>query len=81
MPDNELDPLSPEPRYLQVAGIIRRNIKSGKLKRGDTIPSQTTLMQQYGIARMTASKAIKVLINEGLVVVVPGMGTYVKGTD
>ena len=73
-----MDPYSPEPRYQQVAGILRRRIESGALKAGDTLPSQTTLMQDYGIARMTASKAVRVLIDEGLVVVVPGMGTFVK---
>lgn len=78
MATEELDPLSPEPRYLQVAGIIRRAIERGELESGQAIPSQTSLMQRYGIARMTASKAVAVLVREDLVVIVPGMGAYVK---
>lgn len=34
-------------------------------------------MQQYGVARMTAHKALGVLRDEGLVVIVPGVGALV----
>jgi DNA-binding GntR family transcriptional regulator len=34
-------------------------------------------VQEYGIARTTASKALRVLADEGLAEVVPGWGTYV----
>jgi len=34
-------------------------------------------VQEYGIARTTAAKALKVLTEEGLAEVVPGWGTYV----
>jgi DNA-binding GntR family transcriptional regulator len=74
----DLDPYSPLPRSQQLAAILRGRIESGELKAGDTLPSQTTLMQDYGVARATASKATRILIDAGLVVVVPGMGTYVK---
>lgn len=76
MPD--LDQFSSEPRYRQLAAIMREAIDTGQIKAGEPIPSQTTLMQTYGVARMTASKAVRVLIDEGRVVVVPGMGTFVK---
>jgi DNA-binding GntR family transcriptional regulator len=43
------------------------------------LPSITAdLVQTYGIARTTAAKALRVLIEEGLAEVSPGMGTYVK---
>ena len=78
VPDDELDPLSPVARYAQIAAILRRGIESGKYPPGEPIPSQTALMQRYGVARMTASRAVAELVNEGLVVVVPGMGAYVR---
>ena len=73
-----LDPYSPEPRYRQLAGILRARIERGELEPGDRLPSQPTLAQEYGIAKMTAAKALQVLVDEGLAVVVPGMGTFVK---
>ncbi len=69
--------LSPVPRYLQVAALIRRRIASGELAPGQPIPSQTTLMQRYDVARMTAHRALQVLVREGLVVIVPGIGALV----
>jgi DNA-binding GntR family transcriptional regulator len=34
-------------------------------------------MQEHGVARLTARKAVRVLADEGLVEVVPGRGVYV----
>ena len=63
---------------MQLAALLRGQIERGELQPGDRLPSQATLVQQYGVARMTAGKALQVLVDEGLAVVVPGMGTYVK---
>jgi len=74
---DDLDPVSPVPRYLQIAAIIRARIERGELRPGDPIPSQNTIIQTYGVARATAAKALKVLKDEGTVVVVPGVGALV----
>lgn len=76
-PEDSIDEVSPVPRYQQVAGLIRARIESGEIQPGQPIPSQTTIMQRYGVARMTAHKALGVLVDEGLVVVVPGVGALV----
>lgn len=73
-----VDPYSDVPRYLQLAAILRGQIERGELAPGDRLPSQVTLVQTYGVARMTAGKALQALVDEGLAVTVPGMGTYVK---
>jgi GntR family transcriptional regulator len=36
-----------------------------------------TLMQEHGVARGTAAKAVRLLVDEGLVRIVPGRGAYV----
>jgi GntR family transcriptional regulator len=74
---DDLDMVSPVPRYRQIAGIIRARIESGEIQPGQPIPSQNTIMQTYGVARMTAHKALQVLADEGVVVVVPGVGALV----
>jgi DNA-binding GntR family transcriptional regulator len=73
-----IDPYSHVPRYLQLAALLRARIESGELGPGDRLPSQPTLVQEYGVAKMTAAKALRVLVDEGLAVTVPGMGTFVK---
>lgn len=75
--EDQIDPLSPVPRYQQVAGFIRRRIESGELQPGQPIPSQNQIIQRYGIARQTAHNALRLLVDEGLVVIVPGVGALV----
>lgn len=65
------------PLYLQIAAILRDAIESGVYRPGRPIPSETQLMQEHGVARLTARKAVRVLAGEGLVEVVPGRGAYV----
>jgi len=52
-------------------------IESGAVGPHQRLPSIADLVQEYGIARTTAAKALKVLVDEGLAEVVPGWGTYV----
>jgi GntR family transcriptional regulator len=65
------------PVYQQIAAILREAIESGEIPPGRPVPSESQLMQRYGVARLTARKAVRVLAGEGLVEVVPGRGAYV----
>ena len=76
---DKIDAESPVPPYQQVAAFLRGRIASGDLAPGHRLPSIADLVQTYGIARTTAAKALRVLIDEGLAEVSPGMGTYVRG--
>jgi DNA-binding GntR family transcriptional regulator len=40
--------------------------------------SEAALQQEYGLARKTVRRAIGVLVDEGLALVVPQRGTFVK---
>jgi GntR family transcriptional regulator len=73
-----IDLRSAVPAYRQLANIIRAQIESGGLAHDRPVPSETTLVQEYGVARGTVRRAIEVLREEGLVVTVQGRGTYVK---
>jgi DNA-binding GntR family transcriptional regulator len=72
------DPLAPVPRYRQIADIIRKRIESGELQPERPIPSESAIMQEFGVARATARHAVELLRDQGLVVKVPGLGTYVR---
>ena len=72
-----IDHLSGTPVYQQLASILRAQIEAGDIEADRPLPSYTTLMQEHGIARGTAAKAVQVLVGEGLVRIVPGRGAYV----
>jgi Bacterial regulatory proteins, gntR family len=59
----------------QVAGIRRERIASGDITPG--LPSLKTITQEYGVSHVTAEKAVALLREEGLVVVVIGRGAFV----
>ncbi len=68
-----------DPRaYIRLAARLRRDITEGKLAPGMPTPSITTLSQEYGHARQTCAKALRMLVDEGLLTRIPGLGYYVK---
>jgi DNA-binding GntR family transcriptional regulator len=67
-----------DPRlYMRVACSLRQQIKNGDLKPGCPIPSIRTLHEETGYARHTYTRAITILVGEGLVERIPGLGYYV----
>lgn len=77
-----IDHDGPRPVYLQIADILRARISSGEIQPDRPVPSETQLTQEFGVAKLTARKAVRVLVDEGLVYVVRGRGAYVsKGTS
>jgi GntR family transcriptional regulator len=70
-----------QPVYVQLAAILRRMIESGELAPRYPLPSKTTLKQDYGVADTTASKAVRLLKEEGLVRTVQGLGIFVVPPD
>jgi DNA-binding transcriptional regulator YhcF (GntR family) len=70
-----------DPRaYVRLAARLRKDIAEGSLAPGMPTPSITTLSQEYGHARQTCAKALRVLEDEGLLIRVPGLGYYVTGS-
>ncbi|MFJ6200219.1 GntR family transcriptional regulator [Micromonospora sp. NPDC092111] len=73
-----IDPEGPVPLYQQLAAILRERIERGDLVPNRPIPSVARLQQEYGLARGTILHTVRVLVDEGLVYVVPGKGAFVK---
>jgi GntR family histidine utilization transcriptional repressor len=65
------------PAYLQVKAFVQQHISTGQWRPGDPVPSEATLMQQFGISRMTVNRALRELTAEGMVTRIQGSGTYV----
>ena len=73
----DLDPRSPVPLYQQIADLLRADIERGTYAPGDVIPSIERIHQETGVTVVTIRRGIKLLADEGLVVIVPGKGTFV----
>lgn len=74
---SEIDHHSAVPVFRQLAEILRGMITSGEVPAGKALPSIPYLSQEFGIADGTVKKALQVLKDEGLVIGVPGKGTFV----
>ncbi|CAB3769120.1 hypothetical protein LMG29739_05474 [Paraburkholderia solisilvae] len=65
------------PAYEQIKRYVVAQITEGVWKHGAMIPSETGLAKEFGVARMTVSRALRELTNEGVLTRVQGAGTYV----
>lgn len=77
----DYDPLAPVARYRQIAEIIAGRIERGEIEPNRPIPSEQQVMQEFGVARDTVRHAVEVLRERGLVITVPGIGTFVVPKD
>jgi DNA-binding transcriptional regulator YhcF (GntR family) len=63
--------------YVRVAASIRSRILEGEWNSGEQLPKINSIAQSYGVAQITASKAIQALVAEGLLSSARGRGTHV----
>lgn len=69
--------MTTQPPYLAIAAELRRRVQVGELGPGDRLPSTRAITREWGVAMATATKALAVLRQEGLVRPVAGVGTVV----
>lgn len=62
----------------EVVSKLQQQIATGKFKKGDKLPSEPVLMEQFGVGRSSIREAIRILSNHGLVRVQQGLGTFVE---
>ena len=62
----------------QIIDQIIAMIADGKLKPGDKLPSETALMEQFGVGRSSLREAVGALSLIGMLTVRPGHGTHVS---
>src|SRR3546814_20713545 len=73
----DINERAPEPRYVAIKQYVLHAISSGELKPGDRLQSEAELVQQFGVSRMTASRALRELQNAGIIVRLPGVGSFI----
>ena len=64
-------------RYLQVKHYVLERIAGGLLRSGERVPSENELVRELAVSRMTANRALKELTQDGVLVRVAGVGTFV----
>lgn len=71
MPDQTL------PKYHQLYREIADSIRQGQLQPGDRLPPERTLSELHGVSRATVRRAMRDLVEDGLVEAGVGRGSFV----
>ncbi len=72
---------SRKPRYLQVAEILREEIRRGEHEVGHRMPTEAALCKRFAVSRFTARSAFRLLEDQGLIARRRGSGTTVRSAD
>ncbi|MFG1774868.1 GntR family transcriptional regulator [Micromonospora sp. NPDC049048] len=76
-----IDPSADRAVFRQLADLLRDRIASGDLAPGASLPSELRLAQEYGLSRTSVRQAVALLRSEGLVIVEPPRGTFVRAVE
>lgn len=63
--------------YQQIKDYIALQIQDGTLRPGDRLPSEHELVARFGMSRMTVNRALRELVEQGRIVRVAGVGSFV----
>lgn len=74
---NVIDHSSPLPYYFQLKKLLVKEIKKGRLKPGQQIPSEFKLCEQFKVSRTVVRQAISSLVQSGYLNREKGRGTFV----
>ena len=75
----QIDRQSAIPIYFQLKEAIYEKIKTGEWKIGQQVPSLRQLSSELKISLMTARQAIKALVDEKVLAMQRGQGTFILG--
>jgi GntR family transcriptional regulator len=66
------------PRYVQIAGTLRRRLSRSSVQSNGRLPSETVLAREFRVSRETVRAALALLREEGCIHSVVGRGTFVS---
>jgi GntR family histidine utilization transcriptional repressor len=62
--------------YAEIKQFVKEQLSRGRWTPGGLMPSEATLVAQFGVSRMTVNRALRELQAEGFVNRVQGVGTF-----
>ncbi len=65
------------PKYLQLRTALARQISGGEWEAGGKLPPEEKLVTMSGLSLGTVQRALRLLVDDGLLVRKQGMGTFV----
>jgi GntR family transcriptional regulator len=65
-------------RYLQVYTVLSQALAEGDIAAGEALPSEPSLVRQYGVSRTTVRRALARLAEERCIVRRRGSGTFAR---
>lgn len=60
---------------------LKKEIERGDYEPGARLPSESELSRAYGVQRDTARRALKKLVDDGLICKRPGVGSFVHASN
>ncbi|MCF8008619.1 MAG: GntR family transcriptional regulator [Halanaerobiales bacterium] len=78
---SEIDRLDKEsviPFYHQIKTKLKEKIRTQEYEAGDILPSENELSEMYYVSRNTVRRALKDMVNDGLIKSIKGKGYYIK---
>lgn len=74
----KIDRASSTPSYVQLAAQLKAEITAGTFSPGSRLPTETELVNQSQLSRITVRRGLELLEKEGWVVRRQGLGTFVR---
>ncbi|MFT3738877.1 MAG: GntR family transcriptional regulator [Breznakibacter sp.] len=72
---------SRQAKYRQIINSILNAVATGRLSRGDKVPSINDIANEFGLSRDTVMLAFNELKARGVIMSVPGIGYFIESTN
>ena len=73
-----LDKTSAVPLYQQLAEALKGKMIAGEIKPGDKLKSESEMVEEFGVGRLTVRSALSQLVESGYLEKAQGKGTFCK---
>ncbi|MEU5794291.1 GntR family transcriptional regulator [Streptomyces sp. NPDC047813] len=73
--------MNKQPKYRQVADVLRREIDNGTFPPGTRLPSESELQTRFDASRNTVRNGLSLLVGEGLIASSQGLGYEVRSHE
>src|SRR6201995_1113563 len=68
-------------RYREISARLQKDIRLGRYDIGKLLPTETELMARFSASRQTVREALRILMEQGLIVRRAGLGSVVIATE